>query len=78
MKNPKFFLILFSFMFLSCDSKKNISLEINEVFENYYQESLKLYPLNATRQGNMLYNDFLPNKNEIYQLKSIFIFAIDF
>ena len=61
MKNPKFFLILFSFMFLSCDSKKNISLEINEVFENYYQENLKLYPLNATRQGNMLYNDFLPN-----------------
>ncbi len=41
--------------------KKIISLEINEVFENYYQESLKLYPLNATRQGNMLYNDFLPN-----------------
>ncbi len=61
MKNLKFFLILFSFMFLSCDSKKNISLQINEVFENYYEESLKLYPLNATRQGNMLYNDFLPN-----------------
>ena len=61
MKKLKFFLILFSFIFLSCKSESNISLEINKVFENYYQENLKLYPLNATRQGNMLYNDFLPN-----------------
>jgi len=61
MKKLKFFLILFSFIFLSCKSESNISLKINKVFENYYQENLKLYPLNATRQGNMLYNDFLPN-----------------
>jgi uncharacterized protein (DUF885 family) len=31
------------------------------VFENYYQESLKLYPLQATSQGDLRYNDFLPN-----------------
>ena len=55
------FFILFSFMFLSCDSKKDNSIEINKLFENYYQETLKLYPLNATSQGDDRYNDFLPN-----------------
>tara|TARA_B100000900_G_scaffold344203_1_gene308216 strand:+ start:52 stop:1803 length:1752 start_codon:yes stop_codon:yes gene_type:complete len=34
---------------------------VNDVFENYYQESLKLYPLDATSQGDLRYNDFLPN-----------------
>jgi len=48
-------------MFLSCDSKKDNSIEINKLFENYYQETLKLYPLNATSQGDDRYNDFLPN-----------------
>ena len=55
------FFILFSFMFLSCDSKKDNSIEINKLFENYYQETLKLYPLNATSQGDDRYNNFLPN-----------------
>ena len=55
------FFILFSFMFLSCNSKKDNSKEINKLFENYYQETLKLYPLNATSQGDDRYNDFLPN-----------------
>ena len=48
-------------MFLSCDSKKDNSIEINKLFENYYQETLKLYPLNATSQGDDRYNNFLPN-----------------
>ena len=48
-------------MFLSCNSKKDNSKEINKLFENYYQETLKLYPLNATSQGDDRYNDFLPN-----------------
>ena len=45
----------------SCQTNNNKSLEINQVFENYYQESLKLYPLNATSQGDNRYNNFLPN-----------------
>lgn len=48
-------------MFLSCNSKKDNSKEINKLFENYYQETLKLYPLNATSQGDDRYNNFLPN-----------------
>ena len=61
MSKIKFFLTLFSFFLLSCNTDNNTSLKINEVFENYYQENLKLYPLNATRQGDIRYNDFLPN-----------------
>ena len=46
---------------ISCQTNYKKSLEINQIFENYYQESLELYPLNATSQGDKRYNDFLPN-----------------
>ena len=79
MSKIKFFLTLFSFFLLSCNPDNNTSLKINEVFENYYQENLKLYPLNATRQGDIRYNDFLPNnltdefrnKEKIYYLNYV-------
>ena len=48
-------------VFFSCNFNNDKSLEIAQVFENYYQESLKLYPLQATSQGDLRYNDFLPN-----------------
>ena len=46
---------------ISCQTNYKKSLEIDQIFENYYQESLELYPLNATSQGDKRYNDFLPN-----------------
>ena len=52
---------LFAFLFFSCNSKEKSGEEINKIFESYYQESLKLYPLRATTQGDERYNDFLPN-----------------
>ena len=56
-------LVLFSLSitFFSCQINNKQSEEINQVFENYYQESLRLYPLNATSQGDQRYNDFLPD-----------------
>ena len=56
-------LVLFSLSitFFSCQINNKQSEEINQVFENYYQESLRLYPLNATSQGDKRYNDFLPD-----------------
>ena len=33
---------------ISCQTNYKKSLEIDQIFENYYQESLELYPLNAT------------------------------
>ena len=35
--------------------------EFETVLNNYYEESLKLYPLNATSAGDNRYNDLLPN-----------------
>ena len=46
---------------ISCQTNDKKSFEINQIFEDYYQESLELYPLNATSQGDNRYNDFLPN-----------------
>ena len=54
-------LLISILVFFSCNFNNDKSLEIAQVFENYYQESLKLYPLQATSQGDLRYNDFLPN-----------------
>ena len=54
-------LLMSILVFFSCNLNNEKSLEIAQVFENYFQESLKLYPLQATSQGDLRYNDFLPN-----------------
>ena len=54
-------LIIFLIIFSSCLTEKEVGLQINKVFEKYYQENLILYPLKATSQGDVRYNDFLPN-----------------
>ncbi len=45
--------------------KEALAVTDNKAFDsilnNYYEESLKLYPLNATFQGDSRYNDILPN-----------------
>jgi len=61
MKKLPILLKVILIFFLSCESNQNISDKLNIVFENYYQESLKLYPMMATSQGDTRYNDFLPN-----------------
>ncbi|WP_282133425.1 DUF885 domain-containing protein [Cellulophaga baltica] len=48
------------------DAKKEPAIamhntEFDSLLENYFEESLKLYPLNATSQGDVRYNDILPN-----------------
>ncbi len=54
-------LLISILVFFSCNFNNEKSLKIAQVFENYYQESLKLYPLQATSQGDLRYNHFLPN-----------------
>ena len=61
MKKLPILLTVILIFFLSCESNQNISDKLDIVFENYYQESLKLYPMMATSQGDTRYNDFLPN-----------------
>jgi uncharacterized protein (DUF885 family) len=59
--NKTITLLISVLVFFNCNFNNEKSLEIAQVFENYYQESLKLYPLQATSQGDLRYNDFLPN-----------------
>ena len=59
--NKTITLLMSILVFFSCNFNNDKSLEITQVFENYFQESLKLYPLQATSQGDLRYNDFLPN-----------------
>ena len=54
------------------------SSNLDTIAANYYEEYLKLYPLEATSQGDVRYNDLLPNnlspefiKNEIAFYSSV-------
>lgn len=58
----RYFLLIIAFgMFLQACKQKTSSEEslppIKEFFENYYQERLPLYPLEATMNGDNRYND---------------------
>lgn len=59
------FVFALVFGFFSCkEEQKVITKEfppITEVFEAYYEDGLKLFPINATFQGDNRYNDTLPN-----------------
>lgn len=46
-------------------SSKTDNPELAKVFDNYFEESLKLYPLNATGIGDNRYNDQLPNDGSV-------------
>ncbi|MDX2302718.1 MAG: DUF885 domain-containing protein [Microscillaceae bacterium] len=43
------------------DMMTNANLSIKQFFESYYEEKLKLFPLEATLAGDNRYNDLLPN-----------------
>lgn len=49
---------------LSCKQKtsstKKTNTTLNKMFDDYYEERLKLYPLEATQNGDKRYNDLLP------------------
>lgn len=79
MKNLILFCLLF-FAISSCDQKSTKienNLEFNNILENYYQDGLKLNPINATNEGDSRYNDKFPelitndykNKQEKYYNK---------
>lgn len=56
----KVFLLAF-FLVLSCAQKKDKGQDISQVFESYWEEHSRLYPLDATQQGDNRYNHLLPN-----------------
>ncbi|WP_394995086.1 DUF885 domain-containing protein [Emticicia sp.] len=64
----KLLLGLIALTIISCTSKKaeqvtstSQNKDLAKVFDDYYEESLKLSPISATNQGDNRYNDLLPN-----------------
>ena len=54
--------------------------DLSRLFENYYEERLKLYPLEATSIGDNRYNDLLPNDGSpafIKQSKEFYVSYLD-
>lgn len=46
-----------------------VNKALRQFFDDYYEESLKLFPLNATYEGDTRYNDLLPDDGSISFLK---------
>ncbi|WP_445954944.1 DUF885 domain-containing protein [Yeosuana sp.] len=63
------FLLCITIVLYSCkkDTKTSVESNIttsetfNKVLNDYYQESLKMYPINATKAGDSRYNDIFPD-----------------
>jgi len=61
----KFLILIFlmSIAMQACQQKASEELlpPVGELFDNYYEEKLPLYPLEATMNGDNRYNDLFPN-----------------
>ncbi|MBD0333086.1 MAG: DUF885 domain-containing protein [Chitinophagaceae bacterium] len=64
---PLFFVLLLTARVTAQVSIGNKAL--HQLFDDYYEESLKLFPTDATQQGDTRYNDLLPNEGSISFLK---------
>ena len=74
-QSPLFF-VLFLLLFV-ISSATNLMAQVStgnkalhQFFNDYYEESLKLFPINATYEGDKRYNDLLPNDGSISFLKA--------
>ncbi|HLT32418.1 MAG TPA: DUF885 domain-containing protein, partial [Aquaticitalea sp.] len=73
-------LICVAVLFLACKKDKESEMEtgvlsdFEEVLKNYHEETLRMYPINATLAGDNRYNDLLPNvlSNEFRQKEESF------
>ncbi len=56
-------------------TENTVSADFNKMLDNYYQEGLKLNPLNATFSGDTRYNDSFPNflsDEYVFELKNYY------
>ncbi len=77
MKKLILLICFISFSLQSCkqQSAKKENAELKTFLENYYQERLKLFPMEATLAGDDRYNNLLPNNLDdkyIAQVKAFF------
>lgn len=58
----KMIFLAFVLVFASCAQKeKKAKLELSGLFDSYWEEHARFYPIDATQQGDNRYNDLLPN-----------------
>jgi uncharacterized protein (DUF885 family) len=55
------FILLLLVLLVSCSSEVKPNKKLSSVFETYWEERSKLFPMEATSQGDNRYNDLLPN-----------------
>lgn len=64
MKKTFLFLFALTTILQSCGKKESVTTdnkELSETLEHYYEERMKLFPMEATMAGDSLYNNILPN-----------------
>src|SRR3954469_25616190 len=62
---PLFLLFIFPLFFAACklmpkEETARPNEQFNKMLHNYYEERMKLFPLEATANGDNRYNDLLP------------------
>ncbi|MNK11025.1 hypothetical protein D3C87_290600 [compost metagenome] len=64
MKKTFLFLFALTTILQSCAKKETVTTdnkELSETLQNYYEQRMKLFPMEATMAGDSLYNNILPN-----------------
>lgn len=64
MKKTFLFLFALTTILQSCGKKEPVTTdnkELSETLQHYYEERMKLFPMEATMAGDSLYNNILPN-----------------
>src|ERR1700748_726524 len=60
--------------FTACNKPNQPNKDLAKLFDNYYENKLKLYPLEATSIGDNRYNDQLQNDGSIAFKKQVHAF----
>ncbi len=64
-KLTAFTFLIFYFAMLPNKKVYSQNISLHKLFDNYYEDRLKLFPFEATEHGDNRYNDLLPNNGSV-------------
>lgn len=73
-KLTAFTLLVFCFAMLPDKKIYSQTTSLHKLFDNYYEDRLKLFPFEATAHGDNRYNDLLPNNGSVQYITQLTIF----
>lgn len=73
-KLTAFTFLIFCFAILPNKKIYSQTTLLHKLFDNYYEDRLKLFPFEATDHGDNRYNDLLPNNGSVQYIKQLTIF----